>query len=421
MPTRALLFLRRLLADRDYRVLLLANVLVGVAYSFVIPFLSLFGTREVGLRPMAFSLFMTVTSLGSVTFSTVLARWSDARWARRSVLLLGGVAGCLGYLGYAFVRYVTWLTLVGVFLLGVASVTFSQLFAYARDLFVRRGIASAEIPLYMNVFRLFFALSWTVGPAVAAWVMQGSGFRGLFLVAASFFALFVLLVAGFVPHVPPTAAAQQAAEAAPLARALRVPGLLPHFAAFVVYFACSSMGMMNLPLLLLGPLRGTAHHVGIAYSVAPLFELPLMLLMGVWATRVPSRRLIQGVFVLAVVYYGALSCVQAPWQVYPVQVLSAAIVAVTSGIAITFFQDFLPSQPGSATNLYSNAQRIGSTTGYLLLGVITESFGTRGVFFACALGCSVAATILFAYARQRVRTGPRPPEPSRQDQTPTSA
>jgi MFS transporter, SET family, sugar efflux transporter len=391
---RALRFVRHLLSDRDYRVLLLANVLVGVAYSFVIPFLSLFGTREVGLGPMAFSLFMTATSLGSVAFSTVLARWSDARWARRSVLLVGGIAGCLGYLGYAFVRDVAWLTLVGVFLLGLASVTFSQLFAYARDLFTQRGIPSSEVPLYMNVFRLFFALSWTVGPAIAAWVMQGSGFRGLFLVAAAFFALFALLVAFFVPHVPPTAAARQAAQAMPLRQALRVPGLLPHFAAFLVYFACSSMGMMNLPLLLLGPLRGTTHHVGIAYSVAPLFELPLMLLMGVLATRMPSRRLIQGVFVLAVAYYGLLAGVQAPWQVYPVQVLSAAIVAVTSGVAITFFQDFLPGQPGSATNLYSNAQRVGSTTGYLLLGVLTESVGTRGVFVACALGCGGAAAIL---------------------------
>ena len=161
------------------------------------------------------------------------------------------------------------------------------------------------------------------------------------------------------------------------------------------------MGIMNLPLLLLGPLGGTTHDVGLAYSLAPLFELPLMLLMGILATRIPSRHLIQGVFVLAIAYYGLLSGVRAPWQVYPVQVLSAAIVAVTSGIAITFFQDFLPSQPGSATNVYSNAQRIGSTTGYLLLGVLTESVGTRGVFVACALGCSLAAAILFAYGGRR--------------------
>jgi SET family sugar efflux transporter-like MFS transporter len=198
----------------------------------------------------------------------------------------------------------------------------------------------------------------------------------------------------------------------PLSRTLRVPHLLPHFVAFSLYFACSSMGMMNLPLLLLGPLGGTAHHVGVAYSVAPLFELPLMLLTGVLATRLPTRRLIQGVFLLAVVYYGLLAGVQLPWQVYPVQVLSAAIVAVTSGIAITFFQDFLPSQPGSATNLYSNAQRIGSTTGYLLLGVLTESFGVRGVFVACALGCGFAVAILLAYGARLTAGDPRARDPA---------
>lgn len=401
MFTRGFVFFRRLLADRDYRVLLLGNVLVGIAYSFVVPFISMFGTREVGLRPVPFSMFMTATSLGAIACSTVLARWSDARLARRTVLLVGAGAGCLGYLGYAFVRDVTWLTLVGVFVLGVGSVTFSQVFAYARDLFGRRGVPTNEIPLYMNVFRLFFALSWTVGPAIAAWVLQSSGFRGLFLVAASFLGLFALLIASFVPHIPPSEGARAAAQGVPLSRALRTPGLVVHFAAFVLYFACASMGMMNLPLLLLGPLGGTEHDVGIAYSVAPFFEIPLMLLAGVLATRVPSRRLIQGVFVLAIAYYALLAGVRAPWHVYPVQILSAAIVAVTSGIAITFFQDFLPNQPGSATNLYSNAQRIGSTTGYLCLGWLTEAAGTRGVFLVCAGGAACAAALLVAHGARR--------------------
>jgi len=402
--TRGFFFFRRLLADRDYRVLLLGNVLVGVAYSFVMPFMSMFGTREVGLRPVPFSLFMTATSLGAITCSTVLARWSDARLARRTVLLTGAVAGCLGYVGFAFVRDVAWLTLVGVFVLGVGSVTFSQQFAYARDLFGRRGVSANDIPLYMNVFRLFFALSWTVGPAIAAWVMHSAGFRGLFLVAASFLGLFALLIASLVPHIPPSESARAAARGTPLSQALHVPGLSVHFVAFVLYFACSSMGMMNLPLLLLGPLGGNEHHVGIAFSVAPFFELPLMLMAGVLAKRLGSRRLIQGAFALGVVYYGLLACVRAPWQVYPVQALSAAIVAVTSGIAITFFQDFLPNQAGSATNLYSSAQRIGSTTGYLCLGWLTESVGTRGVFVACSCGAATAAGILLAHGARRAAT-----------------
>jgi hypothetical protein len=33
--------------------------------------------------------------------------------------------------------------------------------------------------------------------------------------------------------------------------------------------------------------------------------------------------------------------------------LDAAVTAVVGGIAITFFQNFLPDQPGTATHLYS--------------------------------------------------------------------
>lgn len=66
-------------------------------------------------------------------------------------------------------------------------------------------------------------------------------------------------------------------------------------------------------------LGGGERDVGIAYSIAPVFEL----------------------------------------------LLSAAVVAVMSGVAITFFQNFLPNQAGSATNVYSSSARIGATAGYL--------------------------------------------------------
>jgi SET family sugar efflux transporter-like MFS transporter len=216
------------------------------------------------------------------------------------------------------------------------------------------------------------------------------------LVAASFFALFTLLVALAVPQLTPSAETRAAAKAQPLWRTLGAPGLLAHFVAFALYFSCGTMGMMNLPLLLVNTLGGNESQIGIAFSVAPCFELPLMVVMGVLATRMPARRLIQGALVVAVVYYCILAFVRVPAQVYPAQFLSAAIVAVTSGVAITFFQDFLPNQPGTATNLYSNAQRIGSTVGYLCFGALTEAFGARGVFVTCSIISGSALLTLLA-------------------------
>ena len=122
--------------------------------------------------------------------------------SRKTILLIGGVAGMLNYLGYAFVHDIVSLTINGCILGGISSITFSQLFAYARDLLARSEIPPSQAPLYMNVFRLFFAVSWTTGPAVASWVMLRYDFVGMFLVAALCFFLFVIILLAFVPSDP---------------------------------------------------------------------------------------------------------------------------------------------------------------------------------------------------------------------------
>jgi MFS transporter, SET family, sugar efflux transporter len=397
---------RIILHHRGFMVLLGCNLLVGLAFAFVSPFFSMFGTIEVGMSPFAFGLFMTALSLSAIAISTWLARWSDTRLSRRTVLLLGGVSGALSYVGYAFVRDVAWLTVIGCVLGGISSITFSQLFAYARDLLARSEVPPHQAPLYMNVFRLFFAISWTTGPAVASWVMLQYHYRGMFLVAALCFFLFVVILLGFVPSAPPWATAQEAATQMPLRRVLVRTDILAYFVSFALLFAAGTMGMMNLPLLVLNVLGGTGQQVGIIYCVAPAFEIPFMLYFGLLATKSDQARLIRISIVIAVVYYALLTFVRVPWQIYPLQILSAAITAVVGGIAITFFQNFLPEQPGTATNLYSSAGRIGSTVGYLAFGTLASAFGHRAVFWACTALSVIALAVLFA---GRGRPAPRHP------------
>ncbi|MDD2765333.1 MAG: MFS transporter [Opitutaceae bacterium] len=279
---------RTILGHRGFLGLLGCTLLLGLTYSFVGPFFSMFGTLEVGMSPVVFGVFMTITSASAIILSTALARWSDTRCSRRSLLLLGGVCGALGYAGYAVVRDVVWLTVIGSLLLGISSITFSQLFAHARELLARSGVSAGDTPLYMNVFRLFFALAWTAGPATASWVMLRYSYRGTFLVAAFCFLLFLLAVLRFIPATPPWKAAAVGA-AAPLRQALARPDLLAYFTAFVLIFISSTMGMMNLPLLVLQTLGGNGRHVGIIYSMTPAFELPFMLYFGLLAAAFGHR------------------------------------------------------------------------------------------------------------------------------------
>lgn len=388
--------LRTLLGTPGAVPVLALSLLLGLGYSFVLPFISLFGTKEVGMSPFGFGLFMTVSSISSVLLSTWLARWSDTMLSRRSVLLLGGVSGALGYLGYAFTREVWLLCVCSVVFLGLSSVTFGQLFALARDTLERGGVAPQQIPLYMNLVRSFFALAWTVGPALGSALVARS-FKVSFLTAAGIFALFSLLVALLVPNIPPSEQSRRAAGELPLGTAFKKPALLAHFTAFSLYFACTTMGMMNLPLLLLHELAGSERQIGIAYSVAPLFELPFMVYIGVLATRIRHERLVLAAMLLACLYYAGLSLAGAALHVYALQVASAAIVAVMSGVAISFFQTFLPNQAGSATNLYSSASRVGSTAGYLAFGAIAGALGHRAVFLVAAGSTLISAAIVHAF------------------------
>jgi SET family sugar efflux transporter-like MFS transporter len=390
--------LRRLLRQPEFLIMILSNLVLGLAYSFVAPFYSMFGTIEVGMSNWAFGVFMTITSLSGIVLTTVLARWSDTHLSRRTVLLLACVCGAAGYAGYAFVRDILWLTVIGSLALGIASITFAQLFAYQRESLPRLGVAAAEAPLYMNIFRLMFSLAWTIGPALGAWVMIHYSYRGIFLVCAGLFLLLLLIVWRYIPARPPAAATT--AARVPLTQLLRRVDLLCYFSAFVLVFMCMTMGMMNLPLMILRTLHGTEQQIGIAYSVAPVFELPFMVYFGVLASRGNPGRLIRLGLIIAIAYYALLYLVREPWHIYPVQILSAAMIAVVSGIAITFFQGYIPDQPGTATNLYTTANRIGSTLGYLSFGTLATNIGYRAIFLVCVAVCG-AAFLLLWLAREK--------------------
>lgn len=327
--------------------------------------------------------------IANVVVTTLLARWSDRLPSRRLVLLIGSGAGAVGYAGYAVVRDPWLLWLIGVAILSLASLTFSQLFAHARECVDRSEAPPAEAPLYLNAFRMIYAAAWGLGPPLAAMALAKLGFAGLFLAASVFYALFAALITGCVPA-RATEAKARALPPALLSTLWTQPNLLSWFAAFVMIFAAQAIAMSNMSLYVLDELGGTEAQVGTIFSLAPVFEVPAMLYLGLVAARVEPGRLIRSSMLLATVYYGAICLARAPWHIYPLQVLSAIIVAISSGVAITFFQDKMPGQFGSATNLYVNSIRIGSVSGYLILGPVASQFGHRGAFVACALLSLVA-------------------------------
>lgn len=387
--------IRPLYSRPSFRRLFVLNLLLGVSTSFVMPFMSMFGTLEAGMDLFRFGAFMTINALAGIAIATTLAHYSDVHFSRRAMLLLGSLSGALGYVGYAYLRSFVPLVLVGSVVLGLSSITFSQLFAYAREVLSESEIDPVQSAFYINVFRMFLALAWTVGPAIASWIMVRFSFRGLFLCASADLLLFAGVVWFGVPDAPPRATAALARGPHSLLKVLRRADLIAHLIAFVLITASTTIGMMNLPLFILKTLGGTPANVGVAYSVAPVFELPFMLYFGWLATKYMPARIIRLGMLIGLAYYVLLVvAVNAPWHVYLCQALLAAATSVVSGVAITYFQSHLPRHPATATNLYANAQRIGSTAGYFVFATLASGFGYRAVFEACAAFAAIAVTLM---------------------------
>ncbi len=381
--------------------LLGATLSLGMAFSFFSPFVSTWGMEKVGMSPMGFSVFMTCTSVCAILMGTFMGRLSDTHLVRRHVLIVAALGGALGYLGYAFLRNPYLLCVIGCTILAISSGCFAQLFAHVREEYnkpLEDGLAPG---MMMSVVRVCFSFAWTLGPAAGSLILVAYGFEGLFSAAAGLWLVFLAGVLFFVPH-RPRPKALPGVKRDSVWHTFRRKDVVICFGAFVLLLSTQSMNMMNLPLAIIRTLGGTERDFGIVFGIGPLVEIPMMLWFGHLASRGHQLSLIRLGFVLSILYFIGLSLSTEPWHVYLLQIVSGTIISITSNVAIVFFQDLLPSQPGLATALYSNAMAAGNLLGMLSFGFVVECVGHRGVFASCAI-ISVLALLLILRHRQHPR------------------
>jgi SET family sugar efflux transporter-like MFS transporter len=387
---------RAILSQPGFAGLLASSLAVGFGSSFVGPFLSLWGTQAIGMRPPVFGMYMTATTLSAIVVATTLARWSDTHLPRKVMLLLGGCGGVAGYAAYAFLREPRVLVCIACTALALAALCFSQLFAYAREHYYDRDIPGVPPGFLMSVVRVCFSIAWTTGPSLAAWIVVKHGFTGLFLGAAALYLFFVAGIARYVPY-QCRPAHVRAAVREPVWRVLTRGDLLAVFVAFLAIYAAHTMNAMNLPLMLTEGLGGTSRDVGIAFGVGPLAEIPLMLWFAHLASRGHTLALLRFGGAITVLYFLLLNRVTAPWQVFLLQPLHGTSFAIISNVGILFFQDLVPGQPGLATTVFANATTAGNLLGFFAFGSLVQPLGNRGLFLASAGLTFLMAAILFLY------------------------
>jgi MFS transporter, SET family, sugar efflux transporter len=159
---------------------------------------------------------------------------------------------------------------------------------------------------------------------------------------------------------------------------------------------------MNLPLLITEQLGGTERDVG-ELRDPPIFEMPLMIWFGRLAARGHQDAVMRFGVLIGICYFMALTLASSPTHVYLGQILNAASVAVTTSVAIPFFQDLLPGQADVATAVYSNSFNAGSLLGYLSFGLLVDKLGHHGLISVCAALSTLTLVIVLLAPRRVAR------------------
>ncbi len=413
-----------------------ATLMLGVALSFTAPYLSLFGVEQAGMSPLQLGAFMTLVSASGVFASTAVGRWSDRTGCNRAPLIASLVIAALGYGALGFLRGYAELMLAGALLLGPGAASLSQIFSFGRAV-LRTGDPAHE-EFASAALRTLLSVAWVFGPAVGALILAQGGFTGLFAFAAASFTASAVIALRMTEMGPdanerPTSChesaednedkeedASAALEEGIAATAVAAERIATHAAVttngrattYRVLMALTLIGlaanatMILLPLYLVQALHSTRLTVSAALGAGALLEIPMMLWLGTMSSKLRKPRWLTAAAAVHAAYFIALAMVSQPLAVVPLQILSAAVVAITSCLGMVYVQDLMPGETGVATALFFNASRVGAILSGVLSGMIIGAFGYRAAFLLCA-GLALGAFALLGFdamlGKRRVR------------------
>jgi len=359
--------------------------LTGIASALQTPTLSLFLTDEVQVRPAMVGFFFTGSAIIGILVSQFLARHSDSRGDRKSLIFFCCILGVLACLLFAWNRNYFILLFVGVFLSSFSATATPQVFALAREHADKTG---REAVMFSSILRAQISLAWVVGPPLAFALALNFGFNVMYLSAAITFVICSIIVRWLLPSMPKASHITTDAPLQAPRRHRRDTLLL--FVACSMMWGCHSLYLINLPLYIINELHLPDNLAGIMMGVAAGLEIPVMLIAGYYAKKVGKKRLMQLAILAGGLFFISMLIVKSEVMLLIVQCFNAIMVGILAGIGMIYFQDLMPGQAGSATTLYTNTVRVGWIVAGSLAGTVAEIWGYYNVFYL-ALGMVASA------------------------------
>lgn len=366
-------------------ILLLNALVLGMSGAAVFPVLGLYLDSQHNATPLQLGFFLAVNGILAVVSSQVLAKFSDRGLSRRLLVQISNIAsiGACFILAYASSYGIA--LIAGALIAIFSSTGLPQLFAIGRE-----QVSGDNAQMFQSLMRTMIAVSWAFGPAIAFTLADIFGYTTLFTVGAGCYGL-SLLISTQLPNAVLNVAERIVAK-------VKVKDYRPWIlvAAFIFLFAGNNLYLVGMPLYITKILGWPESYVGFLMSTAAAIEIPVMIVTGLLAGRVRYSWMMLWAAASAVAFFSILISTKVVAFWFMAQLFNGMFIGVAAAAGISYFQDLMPDQLGTASTLYNNAIKIGGVVGTLSVALVGHFVTYAGILPAAITSVSVALLIFIA-------------------------
>jgi len=374
--------------------------LIGVVGALILPTLSLFLAKEIGVRPLLVGIPFAGIALASMAYNHFIGHWSDGLRDRRPLVAACCLVGALVCITLAYSQNYWLIAATVVLLLSFAMVSFSQVMAYSLD-YAKDNIPEERIPLFNAIVRAQIAIAWVAGPPAGFLLAAYVGFSSMYLLAAGMFVVVAALSLKLLPHLKPHTHQQlEKPEVKPI-NPQQKRALILSLIGFSLMWGANNAYLISFPLHLSAGLGINTEWMGWVMGTAAGLEIPFMILAGHYAARMEIMTLIKVAGLSALVLYTGVYFGTHLWQFFALQIFNAMFIGILAGLGVSVIQDLLPGRSGMASGLYTNTTHMGNLLSSLLVGVVADIYGYHQVF---AVNLLIIALAILAFGRVRVKS-----------------
>lgn len=383
--------------------------MVGLVGALVLPTLSIFLAKEIGVRPLLVGIPFAGIALASIVYNQVIGHWSDKLNDRRPLVAGFCLVGTLSCVIFAVSRNYWLVAFTAILLFSLAMVSFSQMLAYSLD-YAERYTPLERIPLFNAIVRAQIAFAWVAGPPAGFLLASFFGFTFTYGLAAGLFAVVAVLSLKFLPALGARGATVSNSNGVADKPAALTPPLTPAafrsllfcVIAFSLMWGANNAYLISLPLHLNDNLAIGTEWVGWIMGTCALLEVPFMLLAGYLAARISLMVMVRFAGVAGLTLYAGVFLASDLWQLFALQIFNAIFIGILAGLGVSVIQELMPGRSGGASALYTNTTHIGNLVSSLMVGVVADYFGYASVF-AVNIVIVFVAIIAFMFVGRPVR------------------